>query len=372
MTTPAQRALRSPVLAATLTHLRALVACDTQNPPRAAAGIAALFAYAEPLMAGAGFSTQVRELGHGCAWLYAVRGAPRVLVNVHVDTVPAAPGYTADPHTLRVNSTHAIGLGACDIKGALAAWLVAAGDTRGDASLLLTTDEEAGSSLCMRTFLDERHHHGPIIVSEPTQNRAVTAHRGIGTATAMFSGTPGHASLARALVDSANHAALRFGAALLAHADAERARGNDLRLNIGVVAGGQKANMIAGEALLRFGVRPPPGQDAAAVIRALAAIAPDPARVHVAPGFLAPALPAAGHSAAAAEQLAVSLGLELAPPVDFFTEAAFVSAAGVPAFVYGPGNIDHAHTADEHVELTSLVEACAFYTRLLSDPGGSG
>jgi acetylornithine deacetylase len=42
--------------------------------------------------------------------------------------------------------------------------------------------------------------------------------------------------------------------------------------------------------------------------------------------------------------------------VDFWTEAALFSAAGYTAFVYGPGDIAQAHSADEWVALDQLQQ----------------
>ena len=36
--------------------------------------------------------------------LLAVRGTPKRVFNVHLDTVPSSPGWSADPHVLRVGA----------------------------------------------------------------------------------------------------------------------------------------------------------------------------------------------------------------------------------------------------------------------------
>jgi len=51
--------------------------------------------------------------------------------------------------------------------------------------------------------------------------------------------------------------------------------------------------------------------------------------------------------------------------VDFWTEASLFSAAGMTAFVYGPGDIAQAHTADEWVSLEQLATVANTYRRLL-------
>ena len=52
-----------------LEHLRALVACDTQNPPRAIDGDSPVFAYCRDTV-GSGFDIQVRDHGDGhVSWI---------------------------------------------------------------------------------------------------------------------------------------------------------------------------------------------------------------------------------------------------------------------------------------------------------------
>ena len=180
----------------------------------------------------------------------------------------------------------------------------------------------------------------------------------------MFNGTGGHASSPRALVDSAVHEAVRWSARALAFAEESEARRykslSGIRFNLGVLNGGTKANMIASTAELRFGVRPLPDQKPEALIAAITALAPRADRVMWTPGFVAP--PLSGNGAA----LAAELGLAAADPVDFWTEAALFAEAGLPAIVYGPGDIAEAHTAGEWVRLAELAEAEATYERLLS------
>ncbi|AKT40154.1 acetylornithine deacetylase [Chondromyces crocatus] len=363
-------------VARVLGHLERLVGFDTRNPPRAIDG-GGLFAYLREALPG--FQVEVQDLGEGCVWLLARRGSPRVLFNVHVDTVPADPGWTRDPLRLAVEGDRAVGLGACDIKGAAAALLVAAAETDGDAAFLFSSDEEAGTSRCIRDFT-ARHRFDEVIVGEPTSCKAVLAHRGIGTATASFRGVGGHASSARALHDSAVHEAVRWAGKALEEAErSERAAAEGgafgglvgLRLNLGIIEGGLKSNMIAAQASVRFGVRPPPSRHPAAVIDALAALAPDPSRITVTKGFLAPPLPADGEAGLArGKALAARHGLTEGAAVDFWTEAALFSEGGAAAVVFGPGDIQQAHTAGEFVPLADLAAALATYKRMLAGAGG--
>jgi acetylornithine deacetylase len=349
--------------------LRALVACNTQNPPRTMAGFQQLFSLVTPHLEANGFVVVVRDLGEGCCWLHAVRGAPTWLVNIHVDTVPAAPGWQGDPHVLVTSGERLVGLGSADTKGALASFLVAVADSNGPAALLLTSDEEAGSSRCVRTFVAEHDVRGMMaIVAEPTQVRAVFGHRGIATCAATFSGTPGHASLARAYDDSAVHEGARWSSAALLWAKQQDEASRGVRFNIGVFEGGQKANMIAGSCVVRFGVRPPPGSDSTAVLKALMSCAARPERVSWQPGYVAPPLPAPGRSDAQARERLRGLGVvvEEGAPVDFFTEAALFSEAGADAVVLGAGDIGVAHAPGESVPMDDLRKLTTVYRALMS------
>ncbi len=360
----------SELLPDTLVHLERLVGFDTRNPPRAIDG-AGIFSYLRTQLEAAGLRCDLRDLGDGCLYLLATRGDPQLLINVHIDTVPADPAWSVDPPRLVFDATHATGLGACDIKGAAACLLTILPRTAAPVAVLFSSDEEAGSSRCVRAFL-ESHRFPDVLVAEPTRCRAVLEHRGIGTATARFTGVGGHASAARALRDSAVHEAVRWSARALEHAEHTiigdgPLRG--LRLNLGAIEGGLKANMIAADALVRLGVRPPPELPPERALAELAALAPDPTRLQFTPGFLAPPLPASDRLATArtsATALATRLGLSIADPVDFWTEAALFSAAGATALVYGPGDIAQAHTAGEYVALAELARAAADYLRILS------
>jgi acetylornithine deacetylase len=80
-------------------HLDELVACDTQNPPRLIDGDTAVFRYCGSLLAD-GFNIQTWDHGDGHVSWYALRGRPKVLFNVHLDTVPVGDGWDTDPHEL--------------------------------------------------------------------------------------------------------------------------------------------------------------------------------------------------------------------------------------------------------------------------------
>ncbi len=365
----------SALLDATLRHLRALVACDTRNPPREI-GTDGIFDYLCANLSG--FECRLHDHGAGAVSLLAWRGRPRRLFNVHLDTVPDSPHWSASPFELRVSGERAVGLGACDIKGAAAAMLAAAQVTQGDVAFLFTTDEEANDARCIAAFLDRQPSASEptfdaVIVAEPTCGEAVLAHRGISSVLMRFAGRAAHASAEQQLSDSALHQAVRWSTRALDHvqslAHARFGGLTGLRFNIGRIEGGIKANMIAPGAELRFGFRPLPSMDSdelLATLRGFAEVAP--AEFHET--FRGPALP--GGDVAQAESrrlqardLADELALPIGNAVDFWTEASLFSQAGYTAIVYGPGDIAQAHTADEWVSLDQLAAVAASYQRIM-------
>lgn len=335
-------------------HLRELVAIDTRNPPRLFDG-GGIFSYVRSQLPD--FDIEVRDLGAGAVYLYAKRGDPKILFNVHLDTVPDSPAWSRDPFSLNVLEDRVVGLGACDIKGAAAALLAVARAVKGDAAFLFSSDEEANDARCIADFLKRGESFDGVLVAEPTRVRAVAVHRGISSVRVAFTGEAGHAS--NALNPSAVHKAIRWGGACLdivdSMADEKFAGLQGTRFNIGKVEGGIKGNVIAPSAELRFGFRPLPSQDMDALHARFRELAGAEALYEEL--FRGPSLPSGAHSdkrLLRAENLAAQFDLPLGRPVDFWTEASLFSQAGYDTLVLGPGDIAQAHSADEWVLLSEL------------------
>jgi acetylornithine deacetylase len=358
--------------AAILKHLQALVACDTRNPPRKIDGAADIFAYCSQVLP-AGFETRVWDHGGGhVSWL-AVRGRPKVLFSVHLDTVPAGVGWSGDPLRLQVTEGRAYGLGACDIKGAAAVLLALAEQGAGHLALLFTSDEEGEGGCCVDRFLaaGEGARFEQVVVAEPTMCRAVLGHRGFLSVKTRFHGEPGHSSAARGLHDNANHQMARWAARCLELAAAAKRSPEDpgTCFNLGLVQGGTKSNVIAGDAFVHWSARLRPGESSEAFLRAVLDCVEPGGTVGWEVPFQAEPLPMAGRDDSAARAFCVEQSLAVCDPVDFWTEAALFSAAGLPALVLGPGAIEQAHTSDEWVAVEQLEQVYELYGRVVNSDG---
>jgi len=355
-----------------LGHLAALVACDTRNPPRAISGQSDIFRYCREQV-GDGFEIRVWDHGDGHVSWFAVRGAPDVLFNVHLDTVPDGDGWSGDPRTLVVKDGRAYGRGACDIKGAAAILLSLAQETDRPLALLFTSDEEGAGGCCVANFL-ETGSAGPfrqVIVAEPTGCQAVLGHRGYLSVKVRFKGVPGHSSEARALRENAIHQMSHWADAALKIAAGYKRNDEDAGacMNIGIVEGGTKSNVIAGHAFVHWSCRLRPGESNEDFLQAIQACVPAGSDVSWEVPFRGEPLPAAGQADDASLGFCEVHEIPVRDPVDFWTEASIFSAAGKPAIVLGPGHIAQAHATDEWIALEQLEKAHELYARVVNSDG---
>ncbi len=355
-----------------ISHLTSLVACDTQNPPRNISANDEIFSICSKT-AGKSFDVKLWDHGNGhISWL-AVRGRPRILFNVHLDTVPAGEGWTNDPHQLVVRDGLAYGRGSCDIKGAAAVLLEIAAQTPDHLALLFTTDEEGAGGCCVSQFVEAglAEPFSQIVVAEPTECEPVLGHRGFLSVKTRFHGIPGHSSAARALADSATHMLAHWAAAALQLARQKKTSRADpgTCMNLGVVNGGTKSNVIAGEAFVHWSARLKPGESNEHFLHEVKSCASAQSRVEWEVPFAGEPLPASGMNSEAAMQFCRQHQMNPAADVDFWTEASLFSAAGKPALVMGPGKISEAHQTDEWVALSQLELAYKRYGALVKTDG---
>lgn len=302
--------------------------------------------------------------------------SPSLILNAHIDTVPANAGFTSDPFTLVRREQRLYGLGSADTKGAIAAILEAialrrsAGRPPHDLAVLFSGDEEL-SGASIRQFLASHRTRGLIraIVCEPTGCRVGTRHRGVYAARVGARSPGGHSSLAGSIPNPL--AALARAAVAL---EALGARSRDLGpaglqgicMNVAALEGGVAFNIIPATATLTFSVRPSPGVD----VQALAAQAQ--ACVQAAAAPLATDWNVFATNPAFATRAVASfvplLGEAVAQPVDlpFGTEAGQFVDKGIDAVVVGPGHIEQAHKADEFVALDELVQAVRIFERVMT------
>lgn len=358
--------------------LETLVAHQTVNPGGDEPALGALLAERiSDLGAGSVELVEVPRDGETGAYVWATFGEPELLpellINVHLDTVPVADGWSRDPFVLeRGDGGLLYGLGSADTKGAIAALLTAIAEHTPDNLALLFSGDEERSTTVMTSFLASGKASSirRAIVCEPTRRRAGVRHRGMRAYQVHVPGVGGHSSLADRVAKplvTASRLAVELDGLGESYLARHQQAGEDMQglcLNVARIDGGQAFNVIPQRADLTFSIRPPPHFDAerfegeiGTCLRAVAgdltvetALARDPFATRDRAGF---------------EALLGDYPNDWGD-LDFWTEAAYLSAAGIDAVVIGPGDIAVAHGPDEHVSAGDLEWAIAMFSSVLA------
>jgi len=314
-----------------------------------------------------------------------------LILEGHTDVVtegdPAA--WTYPPFDAVVADGRIWGRGACDMKGGLAAAIVALDAVRravpdlpGRVRLAALVDEE-GLMLGVKAFVRAGGCRGfdAAVVCEPEENEICLYQKGAMRVLATFVGKMAHGAMPYAGANPIPWAAqFVLGLAALERQEQARVGGHPfLRLPHvtpttvrAPVVGEPQFNVLAGEAQVTVDVRTVPGQDHAAVLAAMEALADrvrasDPravVRLEVVEDRPWTATPAdAPIVQAVAQACEVALGR---PPryggVPGATDGTFLHAwGGLPIVTIGPGARELPHQVDEHVAIDDLVAAARLY-----------
>ena len=279
-------------------------------------------------------------------------GGRSLLLNAHLDTVGVV-GMEA-PLAPRVDDGRLYGRGAYDMKGALAAILLAAAglrDLRGNVVVTAVADEEL-ASIGTEAVL-ERVHADAAIVPEPTELQLAVAHRGFVGFELATKGVAAHGSRPDLGVD----AIAKMGHVLVALEQLdERLRSGPRHplagtgsLHASLIEGGQELSSFPARCRLTAERRTIPGETAAAVEAEVRELAPDASFRLIASRdpYEAPL----DHPFV--ELVARAAASQELVGVPFWTDAALIAAAGIPAVLYGPAGAG-AHAEVEWVDLASL------------------
>jgi acetylornithine deacetylase len=279
-------------------------------------------------------------------------GGRSLLLNGHLDTVGVA-GMEA-PFDPRVDGDRLYGRGAYDMKGALAAILLAAAEAtglRGDVIVTLVADEELGS--VGTEAVVERIRADAAIVVEPTELRVAVVHRGFVGFEIATEGVAAHGSRPDLGVD----AIAKMGPVLVALAELDRRLQAGARhplvgpasLHASLIAGGQELSSFPAGCILTGERRTIPGETVADVERELRALAGDAALRIIASRD--PLAEQPGHPFVELVGRLADAGDYTGAP--FWTDAALIAGAGIPTVLFGPSG-EGAHAAVEWVSVSSL------------------
>ena len=301
-------------------------------------------------------------------------GARRILLLTHLDTVWDIGQLARMP--LDVRDGRLFGPGVYDMKGGVAIAVLAIKalcalglDHRVRLVLLCTSDEEVGSATSRALIEDEARRSTAVLVLEPALGAGAvkTSRKGVGVFTVTVDGVSAHAGAAPG---SGASAILEMAHQVLAlHAMQEPARG--ISLNVGLVAGGTRSNVVPERATAEVDVRLATREDAGRMERAIRGLAPvDPrTRVTVTGAINRPPMertPGVAALYAMAHEVAAGMGIDLAEGgTGGASDGNFTAGLGIPT-LDGLGAVgDGAHALNEHVLIASLPERASLLAGLV-------
>lgn len=377
-----------------------LVRIRSENPP---GNTADAIEYIRTFLDGLGIRSIITLNAGGKCNLVTTGDGKRLLLCGHVDVVPAMDdGWTHSPFSGLTKDGYVWGRGATDMKGGCAALLTACAAIieRGatlPATLAFVCDEETGGEQGIRHLL-ARKLIAPCdcLIAEPTPVRhPCIGQKGLCRLEIKFSGTPGHGSLypivgvsavmeatellsyVRSLhdheypVDPDLHEIITRSSEVFAR-EFNISGGSEilqrLLFNPGIIAGGEKANIVAQHCDLELELRVPWGcriPDLLAGIRAHA-----PHGTIVSETVHEPSLTAPGCTLVTTvtrEVEKVYRG-EVFPIVQWAaSDARHLRSAGFNVIEYGPGELSTLHAVNERIAIASMEKASAIYQGIMQE-----
>jgi acetylornithine deacetylase len=365
--------------------LDALVRIDSVNPglDRAGTGEAQIAEYIEGWGRDCGLRVEVLEptVGRPSVILRGGRdrGGRRLLLCGHLDTVGLAGN--PDGLTPRVEGDRLYARGAYDMKGGLAAALVACRDAAlaavdGEVIVAAVADEELASAGIQEvlTRLGGISIDGAV-VTEPTERQVGTAHRGFAWTEITVTGVAAHGSRPHLGAD----AILAAGHLLVAFDDLDqqlRGRPHPFlgpgNLHASLISGGTEESTIPDRCVFTIERRTLPGETVELVEADIADVLgrcryADP-RLDVSARTLLYRPPMETLPTAPIVQALVDAagpGTSVAP-MSYWADSAFIAATGIPTVLYGPEG-EGAHADVEWVSLSGTGIAAAVLTRVAAD-----
>ena len=339
-------------------------------------------------LARAGFAIESLRFGQvDNLWASHGSGAPVLVLLGHTDVVPPGPtrAWASDPFVPVVRDGVLYGRGAADMKGSVAAFVVAAErfvaanpDHPGSLALLLTSDEEGdaidGVRKVAATFRERGQRIDWCITGEPSSTARLgdllrVGRRGSLSGTLVVKGVQGHVAYPHKARNPIHQAAPALAELVARQWDAGYDSFPPTSLQVSNIHAGTGANnVIPGELQVLFNLRYNPHWDAPRLEREITALldrhgleyelrwhrSGEP--FHTPEGRL---------RAVAREVLA---GFSGAPPEESTgggtSDARFIAPLGAQCIEVGPVNAS-IHQVDEHVSVADLEALPDLYLRLV-------
>ncbi|MGD1153193.1 MAG: M20 family metallopeptidase [Syntrophales bacterium] len=361
-----------------------LIRIVSVNPPGDEIRIAE---YVGGILSKAGLEVEIIRHSPARASLLAVLKSSRqiapLLYSAHFDTVPlGVEKWSHEPFDAVISDGRIWGRGAADMKGGMAALIVAATELarsglplRGDLILALTAGEEVDS--LGATAIASRSQLGPVqavIIPEPSDNDIYIAEKG-----ALWLELSTHGKTAHGAMPELGENAVLMMVDLIRELQKlqipfkEHPMLGGFSMSVNTIQGGMKTNVVPDNCVVTVDMRTVPGQRHEAIVEWVKGMIAELSRRN--PSFRASVkvtndrLPVEASPDEPAVRLFVDIVEELLGDrptpkgVRYYTDAtALVPAFKAPMIICGPGDPKLAHQPNENIVIEKLVQAVKIYT----------
>lgn len=388
--TDAEQALIGSIDALEIVELAsALIAAGGENPGDTERATAQVLATA---CRERGFDVELVEVAPDRPNVIATVGGherPGVLFLGHSDVVPAGDGWSQDPFAAQVNGGRLFGRGACDMKGGLAAVVVAMSALRRSGSMasapvsLACLVDEEDTGIGIRSFVrdDRPTRFAHCVVAEPTGLGTIVGCRGAANIDITVVGKSAHAGRpenGRNAIGAAGRIVALIGAMSVELASRAHPYLGAATWNIGTIQGGTGASTVAERCSVSADRRLLPGERSAEIAadlrRRISNDGIDTGGITVSvsvamemPGFVtdmdSDLVVASAEAVAQAGARGRTIGVWTAS-----CDGGFIARdLGIDTIVLGPGDIEtQAHQPNESVSVEQLCDSARAYALLAS------
>tara|TARA_R110002050_G_scaffold300778_1_gene472535 strand:- start:3490 stop:4623 length:1134 start_codon:yes stop_codon:yes gene_type:complete len=361
-----------------------LVSFNTVNPPGNEGESAN---YIGGLLSSYGFSIEYIPFEGDRVHLIAEKGcskeSPAVVLTGHFDTVPlGVKQWTVAPFEGTVKGNKLYGRGSSDMKGGLAAMVVAAilafteGNPPSGVRLIFTSGEELGCQGAKQLVATHKNLGlaSGIIVGEPTANVPAIGHKGGLYLNLSLTGKTAHSSMPH-LGDNAIYKAAR--AILKVEKFDFRSEEDPLlglpTINVGQVFGGMNINSVPDQAGFTIDARTTTKIDHQKLLKQLKAELGDEVAIETLVDLKAVSSDENDPFVQMVYSVCgISKGAEGYPKsLPYLTDGSVLQAAynGVPTIILGPGQPEMAHQTDEFCYTAKIEEAVEIYKNIIFKRG---
>jgi succinyl-diaminopimelate desuccinylase len=365
-----------------------LVMCNSTNPSGEELSSAKVL---EKFLLKVGFVCEIIELSTGRVNLIATRtfgsSGPTLLLNSHLDVVPAGNGWDTDPFVPEIMDGKLYGRGSADAKGALASMAVACANLSGNPNISgklifsAVSDEEGGSTGARRlvdSLLQNLPLPNAVIVGEPTEMKIVSAHKGSLRPIIRITGKAAHAAAPHNGIN-AIEAAGRFINHMNAYAIQLESTTHSLvgspTCTAVLIQGGEAPNAVPETVEITFDRRLIPEESNASVEREIKDLVLNFNVKDVGFASIYSFAPTTGGPSETSpnepfiqicQAVLLSLGSDEAlQGLQVNCDMTHFRKAGIPTIVTGPGSLEVMHAANEHISIIELSDAVAIYQHYL-------